>query len=101
MQVLVSTSFATTGALRIPVEGAAVAEMLRISSVFVAMASSLHLLQLHKEAFVFRRERVGIEDGRSHDVGHRALLLAAADESPVNGESDLVHGFVRHFHGLD
>src|SRR5688572_8204548 len=62
---------------------------------------SLDLFQLHEEALVFRREGIGIDDGRRDEIGQRALLLAAAEEAPVDREADLVGGLAGHLHRLD
>src|SRR5262249_30054327 len=61
----------------------------------------LHLFQFHQEAFVLRRERVGIHDGRSNDVGHSPGLLTPSQKSPVNREPDLMDGFAGYEHGLN
>src|SRR5712692_2399352 len=73
IHVLVSIILQTSGAVRIPAEAVEVAETLLRSSVLPAIGHPLHLLQLHEEALVFRSERVGVYDSRSHQIGHRAF----------------------------
>src|SRR5712692_4981125 len=102
IHVLVSISLLTMAASRMPGDAVEVAETLLSSSVFPGMAPlPLHLLQLHEEALVFRCERVGVYDGRGHQIGHRAFLLPAAEEAPVDREADLIDCLAGHLHRLD
>src|SRR5712692_1912623 len=102
IHVLVSISLLTMAASRMPGDTVEVAETLLSSSVFPGMAPlPLRLFQLHEEALVFRSERVGVYDGRRHQIGQGAFLLPAAEEAPVDGESDLVNRLAGHLHRLD
>src|SRR5208282_4054006 len=101
MHELVSMSLATTGALRMPGAGVELADIARISSTFPATARLLCLLQLYKEALVLWREGVWIYHAVRHEVRDGALLLAGAEEAPMDRHAYLVDLLSGDRHGLD
>src|SRR3954453_14422175 len=101
MQALVSMSLATMGALRMPGAAVELPDCARRSRTFPGMTRLLCLLQLYKEALVFWREGVGINDAVRHEVGDGAFLFAGAEEAPMDRHADLVDLLAGDGHRLD
>src|SRR4051812_6928985 len=101
MHALVSMSLATMGALRMPGAAVELADCARRSRTFPGMTRLLCLLQLYKEALVFWREGVGINDAVRHEVCDGTLLFAGAEEAPMDRHADLVNLLSGDGHRLD
>src|SRR5215210_5659566 len=107
MQVVVSTSFATSSSRLKPAPGTVPgwAEILMISRLAWLMMVTSCLFDLHQEALELGRVGIGIENGRRQPVDQRplvpAFVLGDAAVALVDRNADLVDLLAINQHGLD